>query len=318
MSIGLVTAALVTVLSCSGGTDPVPGGVGGPGDAGSGAAVPASPGTGPRSPSHPGGRTEVAADVVAAVSGRVAGSRVGLTVYDRATARTVAEHDPGGRYFTASVIKLAIATRVLRTAGWRPPPPGPERERLVRMLAASDDPVASELWARYGGPAVVHRTVAEAGLRATTPPAEPAEWELTVTTPRDLRILYTYVTDGIPDPAADLVLGALSGARTTAADGLDQSFGIRSALPDTETAVKQGWMRVDGELVLHTTGLVGADHRYVVVLLSRHPAGTDLTTAATALTEGVATLAPALTGIRPPPGSAGNDCPPGTRAEGPC
>lgn len=260
----------------------------------------------------------MAADVVAAVSGGVPGSRVGLTVYDRATGRTVAEHDPGGRFYTASVVKLAIATRVLRTAGWRPPPPGPERERLVRMLAASDDPVASVLWSRYGGPAVVHRTAAEAGLRGTTPPADPAEWELTVTTPRDLRILYTYVTDEIPDPAADLVLGALSGAWTTAADGIDQSFGIPSALRNTETAVKQGWMRVDGELVLHTTGLVGADHRYVVVLLSRHPVGTDLTTAAAALTEGVNALAPALTGARPPPGSARTDCPPGPRAAGRC
>jgi len=47
-------------------------------------------------------------------------------------------------------------------------------------------------------------------------------------------------------------------------------------------------------VVLHTSGLVGAEWRFVVVVLASFPVGTDWETAAAAVNEEVTALAPGL------------------------
>jgi hypothetical protein len=50
-------------------------------------------------------------------------------------------------------------------------------------------------------------------------------------------------------------------------------------------------------MVLHSTGLVGRDWRYVVVLLTEHPLGSGLRTSANAVTAAAEALRGELPGV---------------------
>ncbi|PXY28743.1 hypothetical protein [Prauserella flavalba] len=238
-------------------------------------------------------RAELARAVSGAVTAVVPGTRIGLAVHDRLTDSMLTSLNADAQFYTASVVKLLIATEVLREADWQVPG-GAEREELHAMLAGSADGVASALWGAYGG-TEIDRNVAELmGLTGTSPPREPGQWELTRMSARDVVTVYEYLDDELPRPASDFVLSALADARRVAVDGFDQYFGIPAVLPDGEWAVKQGWMEVRDGLVLNTTGIVGSDQRYIVSLLAHLPGGTGFAEARTALTAGVAALAPSL------------------------
>ncbi|GAA1393559.1 hypothetical protein GCM10009613_40200 [Pseudonocardia kongjuensis] len=234
----------------------------------------------------------------AAVVAQVPGAEVGVAVHDRRTGETVGVADRPG-FATASVVKLLIALDVLRANGWQPPDPATATV-VARMLRGSDDGAATRLWTAQGGPAVVTRAVAELQLTGTVPPAEPQEWELTRTTAEDVVTVYRFVLDRLPARSRALVLSALREAPRIALDGVDQYFGIPDALPGLPRAIKQGWMVAGGELVLNTTGVVGADDRFVVVLLTHQPGGTRRADGRAAVTAGIRSLLPALTA----PGSA--------------
>jgi hypothetical protein len=66
-------------------------------------------------------------------------------------------------------------------------------------------------------------------------------------------------------------------------------------LPGAPRAIKQGRTVRDSSLVLNTTGVVGADNRYVIVLLAAQPAGTGYAQGRTAATAGITAMAPVLT-----------------------
>ncbi|NIJ11258.1 hypothetical protein FHU38_001602 [Saccharomonospora amisosensis] len=248
----------------------------------------------PPSPLSGDERAALAESVSTAVSRHAPGSKVGLAVYDRLAQSIVAEVNADEQFYTASVAKLLIVTDSLRDAGWALPH-GQRRDNLVALLSRSADWVASSLWAAGGGPVIVTETAELIGLEATTPPRIARQWEMTRTTPLDVLAVYDYLSTGMPEAAGEFVLNALSEATRVAADGFDQFFGIPAALPDSEWAIKQGWMRVDNGIVLNTTGTVGLRGRYHVVLLTLQPPSTSFATARAAVTAGVAALAPALT-----------------------
>lgn len=139
------------------------------------------------------------------------------------------------------------------------------------MLADSDDAIADSLWTADGGPTIVTRMVGLLGLTGTQPPADSGEWGDTLITPRDMVTVYRYITDQLPDPDRDLVLGALADAPQIAADGFNQYFGIPDGMPHTTWAIKQGWGTSGSRAVMNSTGLVGTDARYVVVLMACAP-----------------------------------------------
>lgn len=226
-----------------------------------------------------------ASDVAEAVTGLVPDANVGLEVYDRDNGTTVLAHDPDRQFPSASVVKLLIALDALS-----PQAPAQVRDQVREMLSRSDDAVASALWDADGGPAIVTRMAARIGLDSTQPPADPTQWGDTSTTARDVVSTYRYIMDRLPGEQRSLVLDALTNAPQQAADGWDQYFGIPDGLPGVPHAIKQGWMTEGDDTILHTTGLVGDHHRYVVVLLTSVPA--DAPTATKAITAGAAALAP--------------------------
>jgi hypothetical protein len=70
-----------------------------------------------------------------------------------------------------------------------------------------------------------------------------------------------------------------------------QRFGIPEGLYAERVAVKQGWMCCIGSDWMHlSTGIVGADHRYVMAIASDQTANAD--TARAAVTQAVRTMFP--------------------------
>ncbi|MBB5850661.1 serine hydrolase [Amycolatopsis umgeniensis] len=207
--------------------------------------------------------------------------RAATVVFDRTSGDQVIDDAGSERFRTASVVKLFIALDAVTHK-----PSKADEVQLYRMLAKSDDAIANTLWARNGGPAIVTRTVAAAGLKNTSAPADPGRWGDTLSTADDIALVYRHILK-LPKAKRNALIKPLREAPRRAADGFDQHFGIPSAFQDRPWAVKQGWASGRGAVDAHTTGLVGAGDRYVVVILSSFAEGTDLG-AATAMTTSTA------------------------------
>lgn len=196
---------------------------------------------------------------------------------------------------TASVAKLFIADDLFyRESTAELVLTDDEHHLVAAMLESSDDDAANQLWDDYGTSDIVDDVVSRYGLTDTTVPYDDHWWN-TMTTGRDLVDYYSAVLDGRGglDPAhRDEMMTYLRTSHPTAADGYDQTFGIPAGLPDeTEVAVKQGWMCcVDDRWTHVSTGVIGPDDRYVLVLVSREDLdyeGTDADYPDTSLTAAV-------------------------------
>ncbi|WP_330178938.1 hypothetical protein OHB26_20750 [Nocardia sp. NBC_01503] len=215
-------------------------------------------------------------------------AETGIEVVDTESGALLAAVNDDKRFYTASVVKLLIALDVLGDgAGQR------DSAAVQRMLSASDDAVASRLWGAAGGAEIITRMSEKIGLTATSASSHSGQWGETLTTARDVMAIYRYLVNEAPLPARDLILDALGQAAEIAADGVDQYFGIPDAMRGCEWAVKQGWMWVGSSLTLNSTGLVGPDLRYAVVLLSSQPT-VSISSGGAALTAGVGVLREAM------------------------
>ncbi len=205
----------------------------------------------------------VAVDLAAVVARAVeagGGADLGLAVVDLDTGAT-AGHDADAPFRTASLSKLLVAVDVLTTGDV----PLEDLDLLERALSLSDDEAMNTLWDLYDGMGAVERVTSLAGLTETRAPDDAAQWGDVEMSADDVARLYRYVLTSMPGEDRDFVVDALSEARSTAADGFDQAYGLMA--PGTDAYAKQGWMwYLPGDFHLHTAGVV-AD-RYVVVALS--------------------------------------------------
>jgi hypothetical protein len=165
-----------------------------------------------------------------AVDTVVAGTRIGLAVYDRRTETFLAARNAEQQFYAASVVKLLITVDALQQAGGELPPER-IRDQLVAMLSVSDDGIATALWQANGGREIDRRMIELIGLSHTVPPRQPDDWELTRTSPLDVVATNEFIENGLPDPAGDLVAAALMAATNPAADGFDQFFAFRMPCP---------------------------------------------------------------------------------------
>ncbi|MDH6281714.1 serine hydrolase [Prescottella agglutinans] len=177
-------------------------------------------------------------------------------------------------FATASVAKLFIADDLFYRETTAELALGDDEHALVaRMLEYSDDDAANQLWDEYGTSDMIVDVVSRYELADTSVPYDDHWWN-TMTTGRDLVDYYSAVLDGrggLDTAHRDEMMTYLRTSSPTAADGYDQSFGIPAGLPDeTEIAVKQGWMCcIDDRWTHLSTGVIGPDDRYVLVLVSR-------------------------------------------------
>ncbi|MFD8495950.1 serine hydrolase [Amycolatopsis sp. NPDC059657] len=197
------------------------------------------------------------------LASQVPGGQLAAMVYDRQENKALLAEHADTVFTTASLVKLLIAFDALDKGT-------SSNSTVTQMLSRSDDNIASSLWVMNGGQSIVTRWAAKLGLARTKPPADPGHWGSTRTTASDMVKVYRYLMDNASDSIRSVVLTALRKATKTGADGFDQYFGIPNGI-DKPWAVKQGWSCCDPTRNLHTTGLVGEEDRYIVVILTSRP-----------------------------------------------
>lgn len=198
---------------------------------------------------------------------------------DRARDARVLSVNAERAFQSASLVKLLIALDVLSDG----PVEVARRADLERMLAGSDDAVASHLWVQRGGGKIVARWAVSLGLTGTRPPTAAGQWGATATTPNDVAAVYEHIRTELAAEHRELIMNALAAAPRIARDGFDQHFGIPRAF-DEPWAIKQGWSTTSDAVGVHSTGLVGPGWRYIVVLLTEHPHPVSWNTGAAAVT----------------------------------
>lgn len=213
----------------------------------------------------------------AATESAEAGANISVTVLDRRTGQLISDGNQAP-YPIASVSKLFIADDVLFHIANDKSVFSPEvRQQLAVMLESSDDNAANNFWNSNGGSAIITRVAARYGLTSTTTPYD-GNWWNTMSTTTDLVRYYSMLLDGtggLPALQANIIISDLARSTPRGIDGYPQRFGIPEGLFAEPVAVKQGWMCCwNGGNWLHlSTGIIGADRRFIVALASLQPVG---------------------------------------------
>ena len=227
------------------------------------------------------------------------GADITALVLDRNTGQMVSNGN-STTIAIASVVKLFIADDLLLQVSKGQTQLSPEDHvNFDRMLRQSDDSAAEVFWNRSGGNAIVTRVAARYGLASTRPPSN-GRWWNTISTAADLVRYYDMMmsgTGGLPPEQASVILANLAQSAPLALDGTQpggvypQRFGIPDGLFAEPVAVKQGWMCCIGSDWMHlSTGVIGPDRRYVMVIASLQAA--DSATARATITQAVKTMFP--------------------------
>ncbi|MGA8546848.1 MAG: hypothetical protein WB785_16530, partial [Mycobacterium sp.] len=166
------------------------------------------------------------------------------------------------------------------------------RQALDSMLRSSDDGAAETFWAERGE-AIITDVAGRYGLTSTTPPGD-GQWWNTMSSASDLVHYYDMLlsgSGGLSGERVEIIVGDLAGSTAAGTDGYPQRFGIPDGLYAESVAVKQGWMCCIGDSWMHvSTGIIGSDRRYVMVIESLQPA--DDATARATITQAVKTMFP--------------------------
>jgi len=224
-----------------------------------------------------------------------AGADITSLVLDRSTGQRVSNGNNRG-IAIASVVKLFIADDLLLRNETLSPD---DWKSFDSMLRNSDDSAAEVFWNRGGGSAIVTRVAARYGLSSTRPPGN-GRWFNTISTASDLVRYYDMMLSGaggLPLEKANLIVSNLAASAPVGIDGTQpggvypQRFGIPEGLYAEPVAVKQGWMCCIGADWMHlSTGIIGPDRRYIMVIASDQPAGA--TEARNTITQAVKTMFP--------------------------
>ncbi|MEZ0385033.1 hypothetical protein ACAG20_19120 [Mycobacterium sp. pW045] len=219
-----------------------------------------------------------------------AGANISVAVLDRISHQLVTNGNTHS-IATASVAKLFIADDLLHDADGALS--ADDQAALDIMLRSSDDGAAETFWNGRGGNAIITRVAGRYGLAGTGPPSNGAWWN-TISTAPDLARYYDMLLNGsggLPADRANMIISELAQSTPTGIDGYPQRFGIPEGLYNEPVAVKQGWMCCIGNNWMHlSTGVVGADRRYVVVIESLQPS--DDATARDTITQAIKTIFP--------------------------
>ncbi len=240
-----------------------------------------------------------------------AGTTAAWVVFDRQAGRFVAAKNAHRKYRSASVVKILIAIDYLERRKSVPAADAKLLKGMLR--ASDDDAASAFWDRLGKGQIIVRQARRLGLSDTTPPPAsKPGFWGYTSLSAYDIVRTYRYLLDRAEPRVRETILGHLRRATPCGADGFDQTFGIPDGVP-RPWAVKQGWSGFGttppvrctgaahatrsaggaigapiswiarraagsgvpdyGRPVLHTTGLAGKDERYVMAVLTAHPAG---------------------------------------------
>jgi hypothetical protein len=241
-------------------------------------------------------RADMGTQFAAAAQYAAARGQVGISVLDRATGQV---YENGALAHTqmrsASVPKALVAESLIRrsrsgvitlTAN--------DRALLEKMVTQSDDAAMSSLYVKFGGLGMVTEVIGRYGLSEIGGPPVAGYWGMFQITAHDIVKFYDGVLDGGLQPAdRTYFVDLMRRATPFGSDGFDQFFGIPRGLPNQVWGVKQGWMCCqEGKRRLHTTGILGADNRFAVAVLSTVPDTSSYAYSAETLTGVVQRLFP--------------------------
>jgi hypothetical protein len=211
---------------------------------------------------------------------------IGLVVRDRVTGDVWRAGDPTALNWTASTIKLAIATAVLESGKTLTPA---DKNNLRLALVKSDNDAATALWTTFDGPALLKRFQTTYGMRTlSVEPGYDVFWRNLRCSAEDLAALMSYVLDKL-NPAGRAFLV------TTLRDVAPlQHWGVWAVGTAQHPGNKDGWAQKpdDGitHWVTHSVGFAGDHERYVVAVTYRLPADGTLPQGAHTISDLVATL----------------------------
>jgi hypothetical protein len=207
---------------------------------------------------------------------------VGAVIIDRDANETLVSENGDRPFAAGSLVKLLIGVDALVRH------PGDEtvRRRVSRMIQYSDDPTASAFWMSEGGASIVSRMRVKMGLQSTQPPVPVSRWGNTLVTADDMARIYDYILTKATAADRTTIVEAMAAAASVGSDGFKQHFGIPSATR-MPWAIKQAWATDSADhKAVHSTGLVGKNWRYVVIVLTEHPARTSWDAATKSVTAG--------------------------------
>ncbi|MEU0554635.1 hypothetical protein [Dactylosporangium sp. NPDC006015] len=212
----------------------------------------------------------------------------GVVIRDRQTGTVWKAGNTTATTWTASTIKLAIATDLLeRHRQGAITLDGTDRANLDKALISSDNDAATALWNRYDGPGMLGRFQQKFGMRTlSVVPGYDTFWRNLRCSADDLQALMGYVLEKL-DPADRAYL-----TKTLRNVASNQRWGVWAAGSTLNPGNKDGWAQkpVNGKTVwvTHTVGFAGAGERYVVAAMYEQGASGTLGKGAHAVSDAVA------------------------------
>lgn len=210
---------------------------------------------------------------------RTAGARAYLSVVftDRQTGMTWRYGPTQHAGWTASTIKLAIATDLLRRqrAG-QITLSAADRRDMAGMLHSSDNAASDRLWARFGGEDMLARfrnQFGMTGLHFVPGFTAKTYWGFVKCTTDDLAALLNYVFTQVDAADRAYLVAALRGVAP------NQQWGVWAAGSAQRPGNKDGWSYeadpYGKHWVTNTAGFAGPDERYLIsVMYQVDPGGT--------------------------------------------
>ncbi len=193
---------------------------------------------------------------------------VAVSITDRVTGATWTAGDVDRPGWTASTIKLAIATDLRERGGLT----DADRTDMDAMLHSSDNAATDRLWKRHGGDAMLDRFRDRFGMRSVAfQPGftDTTYWGFVKCSTADLAAIGRYVLERTSPEDRAYLVGALRGV----AD--NQHWGVWAAGPDLRPGTKNGWSQERDDWGEHwvaaTVGFAGPDERYVVAATDQMP-----------------------------------------------
>lgn len=196
------------------------------------------------------------------------GWQITAAVYDAVSVKTYL-YQASLRVDTASVIKLAIMAAVLRKAQLAGRSlSATEVTEMTKMIEASDNDAATELWNEIGATRGMTSFLETAHLTDTaTDPA--GHWGLTATTALDqVKLMRAFAFSSPLLNLSSQAYGLSLLQHVIPADDWGVSGGVPDGVP---VALKNGWLPVsDGGWIINSVGYVqGHGRSYVIAILSR-------------------------------------------------
>ncbi|WP_432831777.1 hypothetical protein [Dactylosporangium sp. CA-092794] len=213
----------------------------------------------------------------------------GIIVRDRTTGAVWKAGDTTATTWTASTIKLAIATDLLeRNQSKQITLDATDRSNLDKALINSDNDAATALWNKYDGPGMLERFRSRYGMsRLAVIDGYDTFWRNLRCSAEDLQSLMSYVLDKLDATDRGYLVSTL---RKVASN---QHWGVWAAGSSLKPGNKDGWAEkpVDGKNVwmTHTVGFAGDGERYVVAAMYEQRPGGTLDKGAHAVSDAVAT-----------------------------